>query len=68
MKKLDAINYFGSSANLIRAINNKTTWPITSGAVSQWGEDVPSGRDFQLEVLSRGALRAPRKPAVELII
>ncbi len=52
MKKADAIKFFGSVNHLAQALR------INPAAVSQWGEDVPEGRAYQLEVITHGALRA----------
>ena len=57
MKKADAINYFGSAAELARKLN------ISEAAVSQWGDTIPQGRAYQIEVVTGGALKAdPRCP------
>lgn len=52
MLKQDAIQLFGGSAKLARALG------ISRSAVSQWGDKVPTGRDFQIELLTEGALKA----------
>lgn len=52
MLKQDAIELFGGSAKLARALG------ISRSAVSQWGDKVPIGRDFQIELLTDGALKA----------
>ncbi len=57
MKKADAINYFGSAAELAKKLN------ISEAAISQWGETIPKGRAYQIEVLTGGKLKAdPIKP------
>ena len=45
MKTLDACHLAGSAAKLAALLG------ITKSAVSQWGEDVPEMRVFQLKVL-----------------
>lgn len=55
MKKADAIKYFGSQKIIAETLG------IKQAAVSQWGEEVPPLRAFQLERLSDGNL----KPKVE---
>ena len=50
MKKQDAIHYFGSAANLARALG------ISKPSVSQWGEYIPPLRAFQIEKLTHGQL------------
>ncbi len=47
-----AVKYFGSKAALARALG------INKGAVSQWGETIPKGRAYQIEVLTGGKLKA----------
>lgn len=54
MTKRDAIQFYGSSAALARALG------ITRGAVANWGDTIPSGRQFEIEVLTDGALIAER--------
>lgn len=57
MKKADAINYFGSAAELARKLN------ISEAAVSQWGNTIPQGRAYQIEVVTGGELKADPAPA-----
>lgn len=58
VKKADVINYFGSAAELARKLN------ISEAAVSQWGDTIPQGRAYQIEVLTGGALKAdPATPS-----
>ncbi|MEL3921991.1 Cro/CI family transcriptional regulator [Aeromonas enteropelogenes] len=52
MRKKDAISYFGSAAELARSLN------ISEPAVSRWGETIPKGRAYQIEVLTDGKLKA----------
>jgi len=52
MKKKDAIEHFGSVADLAKTLG------ITPEAIYQWGDDVPEGRAFQIDVLTKGKLRA----------
>jgi len=52
MKTTAAVDHFGSIRALADALE------ITPQAVYQWGEHVPAGRDFQIEVLTQGALKA----------
>jgi hypothetical protein len=51
VKTCDAIQQFRTVRALADALG------ITPQAVYQWGDEVPAGRDFQLEVLTRGALK-----------
>ena len=52
MKTKDAINYYGSGVALAKAID------CNSAAISQWGEDVPKFRAYQLQVITKGKLKA----------
>lgn len=52
MKRQAAIDHYGSIPNLASALN------ITYEAVRQWGEDVPKLRQYQLEKLTGGILKA----------
>ena len=48
----DAIAHYGTQTALAAALN------ITRSAVSQWGRTVPELRQYQIELLTRGRLRA----------
>ena len=61
MKTKNAIDHFGDVKTLASLLK------VTPQAIYQWGEDVPEGRDFQLEVLSRGVLRAINTAAAAAI-
>jgi len=52
VKTADAIAYFGSVRALADAIR------VTPQAIYLWGELVPQRRSFQIQVLSKDALRA----------
>lgn len=52
MKTADAIKAFGSVRALADALE------VTVQAVYAWGDEVPSPRDFQIEVLTEGRLKA----------
>lgn len=52
MKKIDAINHFGSAVALARALD------LTKQAVGQWPDEIPIGRAYQIEVLTGGKLKA----------
>lgn len=52
MTKQEAIEHFGSGAELARQLG------IERSAVSLWGSEIPSGRQFQIEVLTKGKLKA----------
>lgn len=58
MLKQEAIEHFGSQANLARALG------VSRSAISQWPDEVPEGRDYQIEILTKGKLKANRpRPA-----
>lgn len=52
MRTQDAVAHFGSVIKLAEALG------IHRSAVYQWQDTVPIGRAYQIEVLTRGALRA----------
>ncbi|EKC5520945.1 Cro/Cl family transcriptional regulator [Vibrio parahaemolyticus] len=52
MKKEEAITFFGNKKKLATALG------ISQAAISQWGESVPPLRAYQLELLTRGKLKA----------
>ncbi len=51
MLKTDAISHFGSAAELARALS------ISPASVSEWGDLIPEGRAYQLQVITAGALQ-----------
>jgi len=51
MKTKDAVEHFGSVANLAKVLK------ISRPAISQWGEFVPDARAFQLQVMTAGLLQ-----------
>jgi len=55
MKKEDAIKHFGSQSKLAQALG------INKQAVHQWPEIVPIGRQYQIEVITNGELKAEPK-------
>jgi DNA-binding transcriptional regulator YdaS (Cro superfamily) len=57
MKTNDAANFFGSKKKLAQALL------INPSAVTQWGEDVPESRQYQIQVLTKGKLKASPKMA-----
>lgn len=68
MRTKAAAKHFGSKTALAKALG------ITKSAVSFWGEIVPEGRAYQIESLTRRALRvdpqlyrktaAPTRPGI----
>lgn len=59
MRTKTAIKKFGSPAKLARALG------ISRQSVHDWGDEVPVGRAYQIEVLTAGELKAPRPPMAE---
>lgn len=58
MKTELAVEHFGSKAAIADALG------IKKSAVSQWGDTIPQGRAYQIEVLTGGQLKAnPAAPS-----
>lgn len=53
MKTKDAVRFFGTQAELARALG------IKRQSVNDWGDVVPLARQYQLERLTQGKLKAP---------
>lgn len=51
MKTSDAVAFFKTKSNLAKQLG------ITHSSISQWGEDVPELRAYQIERLTHGALK-----------
>ena len=60
MKTRDVIDYFGSREKVAEVLGG-----IDVSAISHWGENVPFLRQYQIEVLSGGDLKA-RRPSTNL--
>lgn len=58
MKTEDAIKHFGTQSALAAALG------ISKQAVGQWGDTVPKGRAYQLQVITGGALSVGKKLSV----
>jgi hypothetical protein len=56
MKTKEVAAHFGSKTKLADALG------ISPSAVTMWGETVPEGRQFQLQVLTNGKFKASSKP------
>lgn len=52
MRKHDAIAHFGGVTATAKALG------ISHAAVVKWGDTIPQGRAYQIEVLTGGALKA----------
>lgn len=55
MNRADAINHFKGIAPLAKALG------ITYEAVRQWGDEIPELRQYQLELVTNGQLKAEKK-------
>lgn len=51
MKTSTAINYYGNASKLADALD------VSKQAISQWGDEVPRLRAFELQALTNGALK-----------
>jgi transcriptional repressor of cell division inhibition gene dicB len=61
MKTTEAISHYGSRAKLAAALGIRDV-----SSISHWGDVVPDLRQFQLEVVTKGVLKATRaKPTTE---
>lgn len=54
-----AVDYFGTKAAIADALG------IKKSAVSQWGDTIPKGRAYQIEVLTGGKLKAEQSQAAQ---
>ncbi|MCA3065447.1 MAG: helix-turn-helix domain-containing protein [Rhodocyclaceae bacterium] len=61
MKTNDAISHFGTKAALADALG------IKPPSIYDWGDEVPIGRQFQLELITEGALKATRPQKAEKV-
>lgn len=52
MKKNEAIKHYGGVVQLAAALG------IKPQSVSQWGDTIPQGRAYQIELLTGGQLKA----------
>jgi len=58
MTKSEAIAFYGGKpSKLARALG------VHPAAVTNWSERIPEGRQYQLEVITKGKLKADRKSA-----
>lgn len=56
MKTIDAIKYYGSQRKLKEILGLRARQTIHA-----WGEYPPPGRQYQIEILTNGELRAERQ-------
>ena len=59
MLKKDVIEFFGDQDKAAAALG------ITSSAISQCGERPPMVRQFQIQVITKGKLKAATSPAAK---
>ncbi|MFB2904898.1 Cro/CI family transcriptional regulator [Aeromonas jandaei] len=52
MRKADVLSYFGNATKTAAALG------VHKATVSCWGEVIPKGRAYEIEVLTGGALKA----------
>lgn len=55
MNRADAIKHFEGITPLAKALG------ITYEAVRQWGDEIPELRQYQLELVTNGQLKADKK-------
>lgn len=60
MKKSEVVEHFGSASKVAKALN------ITRMAVSAWPEIVPIQRQYELEHITKGALKAKKPEWMEI--
>lgn len=60
MTTRDAIKHYGGVSALARALG------IDRRSVWKWGDRPPTGRQYELEVLTAGTLRADREPSTDV--
>lgn len=53
----EAIEHFGSKKGIAEALK------INKSTVTNWGEQIPRGRQFELQVLTKGKLKAVKTSA-----
>ncbi|MNE52280.1 Cro/CI family transcriptional regulator [Aeromonas salmonicida] len=59
MKKNEAIKHYGGVVQLAAALG------IKPQSVSQWGDTIPQGRAYQIELLTGGQLKADQPHAAQ---
>lgn len=59
MTRTDAIKHFGSIQAMAAALG------ISYEAIRQWGDEIPELRQYQIEILTEGKLRADKPGAHE---
>jgi hypothetical protein len=57
MEKKDVIEFFGGVRKTARALG------ISHAAVINWGDSIPVGRAYQVQVISKGKLKVKQQGA-----
>lgn len=57
MKTSDVVAYFGSKKKVADALG------VGKSAITNWGENVPESRQYQIELITNGALKSSRAAA-----
>lgn len=57
MRTQDAADFFGGKSKLAEALG------VSPSAITQWGEYVPLVRQYQIQVVSKGKLKAKERSA-----
>lgn len=52
----EVVEHFGSKSNLARALG------VSRASISEWVEDIPEGRCYQIQVLTGGKIKAHELP------
>lgn len=55
MKTTEAVKYFNTATELAKKLGT------TKQAISNWGQYPPMGRQFQIQVMTKGKLKATAK-------
>lgn len=61
MRTQEAVKYFRGKSKLAAALK------ISPAAVSQWGMHIPKLRQFELQLLTKGALRIDKSAMADLV-
>lgn len=54
MKTSEVAEHFGGKSRLAEALQ------ISPAAVSMWGEKIPEGRQYQIQILTKGKFKAEK--------
>jgi DNA-binding transcriptional regulator YdaS (Cro superfamily) len=56
MRKIDVVRHFGNSTKLAKALG------ITKGSVSQWKDEIPKLRAYEIEKITGGIFKVVNPP------